>query len=147
MLTNNDPIKKEKKAPKSPKQENGVAIRPSSALTATSTATKPSKTSNSKTYEDDNLFSDKKKSNIQSKVTIKFDVGFKNHLTIRGKGANLSWEKGIALKNTKPDEWVWETDATFPNCEFKILINDKQYEAGENHNLKAGTSITYTPKF
>lgn len=46
-----------------------------------------------------------------SRVQVRYDVGFSKPHTIRGKGANLSWSKGIPLKNNGPDEWVWETDA------------------------------------
>lgn len=83
----------------------------------------------------------------KTRITVKYDVGFNNHLFIRGKGAGLSWEKGIPLKNVKADEWVWESDAPFNQGEFKILINDKHYETGENHQLPHGASITYTPHF
>ena len=83
----------------------------------------------------------------KTRVTVKYDVGFNNTLYLRGKGANLSWDKGIPLKNIKRDEWTWETDALFSTCEFKVLVNDKHYETGENHTLTCGASIQYTPKF
>lgn len=83
----------------------------------------------------------------KTKIVVKYDVGFNNSLFLRGKGASLSWEKGIPLKNIRPDEWVWETEAPFSTCEFKVLINDKQYETGENHRLTSGTQMQYTPQF
>ncbi len=83
----------------------------------------------------------------KTRITIKYDVGFHNTLHIRGKGADLCWSKGIALKNIKRDEWVWETEAAFSTCEFKVLINDKNYELGENHTLACGANIQYTPNF
>lgn len=89
----------------------------------------------------------KSSSHQKTRVVIKYDVGFNNSVFIRGKGANLSWEKGISLKNTKPDEWVWETDLPFTTCEFKVLINDDHYENGENHPLACGKSLEYTPQF
>lgn len=88
-----------------------------------------------------------KKTPSKTRVTIKFDAGYPNQLYIRGKGANLSWDKGQPLKNTKTDEWVWETDAHFTHCEFKILINDRVYENGDNHLLNAGSTLLYTPHF
>ena len=93
----------------------------------------------------DSLFYDKK--DHKTKITIKYDVGFPNQLYIRGKGANLSWEKGQALRNTKNDEWVWENESTFSQCEFKVLINDKQYETGENHHITPGSTVIYSPRF
>lgn len=83
----------------------------------------------------------------KTRIVVKYDVGFPNSITIRGKGAGLSWEKGIPMKNVRADEWVWETEATIANGEFKVLINDKTYESGNNHPLNAGKTTQYTPKF
>jgi hypothetical protein len=84
---------------------------------------------------------------LKTRIIIKYNVGFNNTIHLRGTGANLSWEKGIALKNIKADEWVWETDASFTSCEFKVLINDKQYEAGDNHHIVCGGTLQYSPRF
>lgn len=83
----------------------------------------------------------------KTRITVKYDVGFHNNLYIRGTGANLNWNKGVPMKNVKADEWIWETDASFPSGEFKVLINDRIYETGPNHPLKSGTNIQYTPHF
>lgn len=83
----------------------------------------------------------------RTRVVVKCDVGFGNHLYIRGKGANLSWDKGVAMKNTKPDEWVWETDLPISTGEFKVLINDNRYEGGENHPFKPNAAIEIAPRF
>jgi hypothetical protein len=85
--------------------------------------------------------------NPKTCITIKYDVGYKNTLYIRGTGANLSWDKGIPLKNIKADEWAWETELPFSSLEFKILINDRQYEIGPNHTLHNGSQGKFTPKF
>jgi hypothetical protein len=87
------------------------------------------------------------KKTTKTSVVIKYDVGFGNALYLRGRGANLSWDKGIMLRNISADEWVWETDASFTNCEFKAVINDTEYEIGENHLIKSGQIIQYTPEF
>ena len=83
----------------------------------------------------------------KTRITIHFDVGFPNALYLRGEGADLSWDKGLLLKNVKADEWIWETNKPFTTCQFKILINDCEYEIGENHLLTCGASVHYTPKF
>ncbi|MDP1836739.1 MAG: hypothetical protein Q8K75_12545 [Chlamydiales bacterium] len=82
-----------------------------------------------------------------TRITIKFDVGFSNALYLRGEGPGLSWNKGLKLKNVKADEWVWETSQPFNRGEFKVLINDAQFEAGENHKLVSGANVVYTPNF
>jgi hypothetical protein len=84
---------------------------------------------------------------LKTRLTIKYDVGYPNQFYIRGQGANLSWDQGQLLKNVKPDEWVWETDVPFTQCEFKVLINDQLYECGDNHLLHPGAVLLYTPHF
>lgn len=82
-----------------------------------------------------------------TKLSIRLDCGFLNFLSIRGEGAGLNWKKGIALKNISANEWVFETDAPFHKCEFKVLLNDEIYEVGPNRVLVCGTHSHYTPKF
>lgn len=82
-----------------------------------------------------------------ARVVIHYDVGFNNNIFIRGNGANLRWDKGIMLLNTRPDEWVWEPEQSFNSCEFKVLINDTQYEQGDNHILNNENCLEYTPIF
>jgi hypothetical protein len=89
----------------------------------------------------------RKNEEMASKVEVQCDVGFGNALYIRGSGAGLNWERGIALKNTASDLWTWETDCAFDSCEFKLLLNDVQYETGENHFLVFGNTVRYTPRF
>lgn len=88
-----------------------------------------------------------KKGAAKTRITVKYDIGFSNQLYIRGQGANLSWDKGQPFKNVKSDEWVWETDTPFTRCEFKVLINDRIYETGDNHVLNHGAALLYTPHF
>lgn len=88
----------------------------------------------------------KSKTNL-TRVVVHCDVGFNNNVFIRGNGANLSWNKGVLLSNTRPDEWVWETEQVFNPCEFKVLINDSNYEEGDNHTLTCKNCIEYTPHF
>lgn len=100
-----------------------------------------------KNHENQRSIDNERNRSSTAKITIKYDAGFGNMLTIRGQGADLSWQKGVELKNIKANEWVWETDATFTKCEFKILINDSQYETGPDHVLTYGSHLNYTPHF
>lgn len=88
-----------------------------------------------------------KKKGPKTKIIVKYDTGFPNNLYIRGNGANLRWDKGVLLKNTKEDEWVWETNDLFSACQFKVLLNDAQYEDGENHEIRCGAFLEYSPHF
>lgn len=82
-----------------------------------------------------------------TRLKVRCNCGFNNNLFIRGKGANLSWDKGSPLKNVRADEWIWETTVPFTQCEYKILINDKTYEQGENHHLRCGDAQEHSPRF
>lgn len=111
------------------------------APSGSQTLTRPA----SQSIHEDNLHGSQK--GPKTRILVKYDVGFNNSITIRGKGAGLNWDRGLSLKNIKADEWVWETDTPFTTGEFKVLINDTKYELGENHTLRCGASIQYTPKF
>ncbi len=83
----------------------------------------------------------------KTRIVIRYNVGYDNHLFIRGSAGGLNWDRGVMLKNIGPDEWVWETTDHFQDCEFKVLINDNQFEAGENHHIRDGAAVQYTPIF
>lgn len=151
MLTKKENIKNEVKSSK-PAKSNPIPTP------HTTSCCQPSKTTDHslekmnmnqgiKHQSDTQSCSTDKKGTPKTRITVKYDAGFPNQLYIRGKGANLSWDKGQPLKNLRADEWVWETDAHFTNCEFKILINDRVYENGDNHHLNAGSNLLYTPNF
>lgn len=139
MLTKKEPSKNENKN-NATKAE--LATKPPQFMSEKKNFAEPAATAS--THQN---YSPTAKFQQKTRITIKYDVGYTNYFTIRGKGANLSWEKGQSLKNIKQDEWIWETDAHFNQCEFKILINDQTYEKGENHLINFGSSVVYTPKF
>ena len=80
-------------------------------------------------------------------LTIKYDCGFGHSLYIRGSGANLTWEKGIQLRNIGPDAWVYETDKDFDALEFKVLVDDSRWEGGDNHRIPRSQTLEYRPSF
>lgn len=86
----------------------------------------------------------KKKGNI--KLMVKYDVGFGNSIFVRGDAPGLSWDKGTEMTNTAGDEWVWEVKRSTKAYELKVLINDKNWDAGENLVLKE-QNITHYPTF
>ncbi len=89
----------------------------------------------------------KRKAPTLSRIKVYYDVGFKNSLYIRGEGAGLSWEKGVELRNEGHDLWVWETKQSSNNVQFKVLVNDQEFEVGTNHELSKGSTFEYTPSF
>lgn len=88
------------------------------------------------------------KPKAKTRITAHFDCGFPNNLFIRGEGISLlSWEKGVVMNNISPNEWVWETDRPFSTAHFKILVNDAQFENGENHAIAFGEEVDFNPQF
>jgi len=140
MLIKKDSVKNDVKTAKSTKS-------PTDQPLAKTPTQQPAKiTPNPTAYTSLRPTSTQKKNQI-TRLTVKCDVGFQNQVTIRGNGANLNWTAGTPLKNIKADEWLWETHDSFQDCQFKVLINDQQYEQGENHTLRCGTSTQLHPHF
>jgi hypothetical protein len=84
----------------------------------------------------------------KTRVTAHIDCGFTNNLFIRGEGVStLSWNKGTEMKNNGPNEWVWESDRPFSTMQFKVLVNDKWYEQGNNHSVAFGQQVDFSPQF
>ena len=74
----------------------------------------------------------KKTSKKITRVIAKVNVGWGNCLFIRGAGAELSWDKGIAMQCIGEDEWMWEQYVPKGDVSFKFLINDEQWSVGED---------------
>jgi hypothetical protein len=84
-----------------------------------------------------------------TRITLKYDAGKGNRLTVRGTGPGLSWDRGVNMTYLGDNIWIWETQAEFQNCEFKILLNDEKYEIDPNRTLKHGdkSELQYAPRF
>ena len=85
------------------------------------------------------------KSQPVTSVLAKVDVGFGSTLSIRGEGANLSWEKGQPMA-WYDNAWHWGTN-TKDNFEFKVLVNDTKWSVGENIKATSGDKIEIVPVF
>lgn len=87
-------------------------------------------------------------STMRTTIIVHLDCGFPNSLYLRGEGCpSISWLNGTPLHNVKCDEWIWETDETFDEIFFKILLNDQTFELGDDHQLVCGDTLEYTPRF
>ena len=89
----------------------------------------------------------KKTSKKITRVIAKVNVGWGNCLFIRGAGAELSWDKGIAMQCIGEDEWMWEQYVPKGDVSFKFLINDEQWSVGEDCVVSVGDSIICRPEF
>ena len=84
---------------------------------------------------------------VKTTITAKIDVGFGNALFVRGEGAGLSWEKGLAMENVGSDVWRVVLAESARSYTFKFLINDTTWSAGPDFTAACGTNVTLTPEF
>ncbi len=84
---------------------------------------------------------------LNTNIVAYADVGFGNTLYIRGEGAGLSWEKGVAMKNTSAAEWAFATTKATGTITFKFLINDQIWAEGDDLTIKAGSKSISSPVF
>lgn len=80
-------------------------------------------------------------------IIAKFDAGFGNSVFVRGAGADLSWDKGAAMENISPNEWVWKSTKVNDRLEFKLLLNDENWSPGMNNVVAAGDTVVVEPDF
>jgi hypothetical protein len=84
----------------------------------------------------------------KTRIVVQVDSQFTHRIFLRGEGpTGLNWQKGVELIHAKPDEWIFETETPFATGEFKVLVDDKTFELGDNHPLYPGATIRINPKF
>lgn len=83
---------------------------------------------------------------VLTTVVAKVDVGWGNHLYIRGEGAGLSWNSGI-LMDWSEDGWIWTTSKATGPIQFKVLINDERWSEGDNVTVESGGTCIISPIF
>jgi len=84
---------------------------------------------------------------LETHIIARVDVGFGNTLFLRGTGAGLSWDHGVAMENIAPYEWSFKTTAATNPIEFKCLINDTLWAEGDNSIVAAGGISISSPVF
>lgn len=77
-------------------------------------------------------------------VVAKVDLGWGNTLYVRGEGAGLSWDKGVAMENNGSDEWTLSLSS---KAQFKVLRNDCDWSSGDNFVAVSGKQTVITPVF
>ncbi len=80
-------------------------------------------------------------------ITARVDIGFGNHLYLRGEGPGLSWDHGIAMDCVAADGWTSTLKGASAPVVFKVLINDLTWCAGNDYVVEPGQSVTVTPTF
>lgn len=84
---------------------------------------------------------------VVTTITARIDVGFGNALFIRGEGAGLSWDQGLAMECVGNDLWRIVLAESARAYTFKFLVNDLTWSTGPDFTAACGTSVTLTPEF
>lgn len=80
-------------------------------------------------------------------ISAQIDIGFGNHLTIRGSGPGLSWDTGAVMENVGHSLWTISIKKASKPVLFKVLVNDLTWSAGTDYVAEPGQSITIYPSF
>jgi hypothetical protein len=80
-------------------------------------------------------------------ISAQIDIGFGNHLYLRGEGPGLSWDVGVAMDNTGSNLWTASVKGAKLPVVFKVLVNDLTWNTGGDYSVSPGQSITVYPTF
>jgi hypothetical protein len=80
-------------------------------------------------------------------ITARIDIGFGNHLYVRGTGPGLSWDRGIAMDCVGTGLWTTTVKLAKAPVVFKFLVNDLSWSTGEDFVVEPGQSLTISPGF
>lgn len=80
-------------------------------------------------------------------ISAKIDIGFGNHLTLRGEGPGLSWDQGLTMDCTNNTLWSAVLKGATAPVVFKFLVNDISWSIGKDYVVEPGQSVTVTPTF
>ncbi len=80
-------------------------------------------------------------------ISAQIDIGFGNHLYVRGTGPGLSWDRGVAMDCVGNGLWTTCVKNASATVTFKVLVNDLTWSTGPDFVVQSGQSITITPTF
>lgn len=84
---------------------------------------------------------------VATTIVAAVDVGFGNHLTLRGQGPGLSWEVGVPLECIGDDRWSITLPEVSQPVVCKFLLNDQTWCAGEDYIVLPGSTVVLSPLF
>ena len=82
-------------------------------------------------------------------IRVHYNVGYGNSVSIRGDTNPFSWTQGIAARNTATDVWEFQLERipAGQSFQFKPLINDTTWSAGNNYIGTGGQTMDIYPTF
>ncbi|MSU49417.1 MAG: hypothetical protein EXS37_10080 [Opitutus sp.] len=84
---------------------------------------------------------------VVTTIGAQIDIGFGNALFIRGEGAGLSWDQGLAMECVGANLWQVALSGSVRPFTFKFLVNDLSWSVGPDFTLASGANVVLTPEF
>ena len=109
------------------------------------------------TAESEDMFGDVVPSKVKKRVrTKKSDsavvasvfIGIGNKPFVRGSGAGLNWDKGIAMEFVEIGKWQWIAPADLDEpVELQLFRNDEDVDSAGKYTLEPGQQLDISPVF
>ena len=109
------------------------------------------------TAESEDMFGDVVPSKVKKRVrTKKSDsavvasvfIGIGNKPFVRGSGAGLNWDKGIAMEFVEIGKWQWIPPAELKEpVELQLFRNDEDVDSTGKYTLEPGQQLDLSPVF
>ena len=109
------------------------------------------------TVEPEDMFGDVVSSKVKKRVrTKKSDsavvasvfIGIGNKPFVRGSGAGLNWDKGIAMEFVEIGKWQWIPPAELKEpVELQLFRNDEDVDSTGKYTLEPGQQLDISPVF
>lgn len=79
-------------------------------------------------------------------ITIQYPARLGEHLYIRGEGSGFTWGQKVPLISIDANTWQLRQPMQ-GEFRFKILLNNEEWETGNDHPAKGGDAVSATPVF
>jgi hypothetical protein len=74
-------------------------------------------------------------------------IGIGNKPYLRGEGAGLSWDEGVAMNFIEIGKWAWTPPRKNASLTVQLYRNDEEPDKGGKIEVKSGEEIEITPDF
>ena len=80
-------------------------------------------------------------------ISAQIDIGFGNHLSLRGEGPGLSWDKGVPMQFVSIGKWGWASHEAAAPVKCKLYKNDETAALSGEVTLEPGKHVELTALF
>jgi hypothetical protein len=90
-----------------------------------------------------------KTASVLTPIRVHYNVGVGNRITARGDTDPFRWDCGLDAQNAAADVWELQLERVpaGQTFQFKPLINDTTYSAGDNYVGTGGQTLDIYPAF